>query len=52
MQKGWWMVSRLMLESPEGKGLVGHEILPGGYEQLAAEAKGEDIDEELRSVEQ
>jgi hypothetical protein len=42
------MMSRLMLENAEGKGLVSHEIVPEGYEQLAAEARDEDIDARIK----
>lgn len=44
MREGWRMMSRLMLETPQGKDLVSDEILPEGYQCLSSDATDNDID--------
>ena len=44
MQEGWRVMSRLMLETPEGKDLVVDEIVPDGYICLLSNASSDDID--------
>ncbi|KAI9699561.1 MAG: hypothetical protein M1812_008422 [Candelaria pacifica] len=44
MREGWRTMSRLMLETPEGKDLVIDEILPEGYHCLSSDATDDEID--------
>ncbi|KAL9579653.1 MAG: hypothetical protein Q9212_004980 [Teloschistes hypoglaucus] len=48
MRQGWRTMSRLMLETPEGKDLVAEEILPEGYNCLQSDACDEDIDARIK----
>ena len=47
MREGWRMLSRLMLETPEGKDLVADEITPEGHQCLSSTASNEDIDRRI-----
>lgn len=47
MREGWRVVSRLMLETPEGKELVADEITPEGQQCLSSTASDEDIDRRI-----
>lgn len=44
LREGWRVMSRLMLETPEGKNLVRDEILPQGHKCLQSDASDDDID--------
>lgn len=44
MRQGWRVLSRLMLETPEGQDLVADEIRPEGHKCLASDASDEEID--------
>lgn len=48
MREGWRLISRLMLETPEGKDLVAEEIVPQGHESLASDAPDHLIDARVR----
>ena len=48
MREGWRTLSRLMLETPEGKDLVADEIAPEGHECLPSTAPDEAIDERIK----
>ena len=48
MQEGWRVMSRLMLETPEGKDLVADEIVPDSHTCLPSNASGDDIDTQIR----
>ena len=48
MREGWRTMSRLMLETPQGKQLVAHEILPAGHQSLASDAPDELIDARVK----
>ncbi|MCJ1436767.1 hypothetical protein MMC27_006149 [Xylographa pallens] len=44
MREGWRTMSRLMLETHQGKQLVADEVLPAGHQSLASDASDELID--------
>jgi choline dehydrogenase-like flavoprotein len=44
MREGWRLLSRLILETPEGKDLVAEEIVPEGQQSLASDAQDDLID--------
>lgn len=48
MREGWRVMSRLMLETPEGKDLVVDEILPEGHKCLQSDAANDDIDARIK----
>ncbi|KAI4195784.1 MAG: hypothetical protein LQ350_006978 [Teloschistes chrysophthalmus] len=48
MRQGWRTMSRLMLETPEGKDLVAEEILPEGHKCLQSDACDQDIDARIK----
>jgi choline dehydrogenase-like flavoprotein len=48
MREGWRLLSKLMLETPEGTNLVAEEIVPQGHEQLASDAPDHLIDSRVR----
>lgn len=48
LREGWRVMSRLMLESPEGKDLVADEILPEGHKCLRSDASDDDIDARIK----
>ncbi|MCJ1289194.1 hypothetical protein MMC34_000726 [Xylographa carneopallida] len=48
MREGWRTMSRLMLETPQGKELVAEEILPPGHQCLASDAPDELIDARVK----
>jgi len=48
MREGWRVLSRLMLETPEGKELVADEILPKGHQCLSSDAPEGDIDARIK----
>ena len=48
MREGWRVLSRLMLETPEGKELVADEILPEGHTCLRSDASDDQIDERIK----
>ncbi|KAL8716827.1 MAG: hypothetical protein Q9225_005877 [Loekoesia sp. 1 TL-2023] len=48
LREGWRVMSRLMLESPEGKELVADEILPEGHKCLQSDASDDDIDARIK----
>jgi len=47
MREGWRVLSRLMLETPQGKELVADEISPEGYSCLPSTASDEEIDKRV-----
>ncbi|KAI4090566.1 MAG: hypothetical protein L6R37_007863 [Teloschistes peruensis] len=49
MRQGWRAISRLMLETPEGKTLVAEEILPEGHKCLHSDASDQDIDARIKT---
>ncbi|KAJ9243971.1 CAZyme family AA3 [Paecilomyces variotii] len=48
MREGWRLLSRLMLETAEGKALVKEEIVPDGHDSLSSDAPDESIDARIR----
>ena len=48
MREGWRILSRLMLETPEGQELVADEITPEGHVCLPSTASDEEIDQRLK----
>ena len=48
MREGWRVLSKLMLETPEGKELVIDEITPEGHHCLSSTAPDEEIDRRLK----
>ena len=48
MRDGWRVLSRLMLETPEGKEIVVDEITPEGHSCLASNASDESIDQRIK----
>ena len=48
MREGWRVLSRLMLETPEGQELVSDEITPEGHVCLPSTASDEEIDQRLK----
>ena len=48
MREGWRMLSRLMLETPEGTELVADEIVPTGHTCLLSTASDEAIDQRIK----
>lgn len=48
MREEWCVLSRLMLETPEGQELVADEIAAEGYECLASTASELDIDQRIK----
>ena len=48
MREGWRFMSRLMLETPTGKDLVSHEIVPPDHSQLTSEAPDHLIDARIK----
>ena len=48
MREGWRTMSRLMLETPQGKQLVADEILPEGHQSLASDASDQLIDARVK----
>ena len=48
MREGWRVLSRLMLETPEGQELVADEITPKGHRCLPSTASDADIDERIK----
>ncbi|KAI4170017.1 MAG: hypothetical protein LQ343_005266 [Gyalolechia ehrenbergii] len=48
MREGWRVLSRLMLETPEGQDSVEDEILPEGHKCLSSDASDEDIDARIK----
>ncbi|KAL8833600.1 MAG: hypothetical protein Q9170_004183 [Blastenia crenularia] len=48
MREGWRTMSRLMLETPQGKDLIAGEILPHGHKCLSSDASDDDIDARVK----
>jgi choline dehydrogenase-like flavoprotein len=48
MREGWRLLSRLMLETPEGKHLVAEEVVPEGHRSLESDAPDDLIDARIR----
>ena len=48
MREGWRVLSRLMLETPEGQELVAGEILPKGHNCLPSTASDQEIDQRIK----
>ena len=48
MREGWRVLSRLMLETPEGKALVADEIVPEGHHCLPSTASDEETDQRIK----
>ena len=48
MREGWRVLSRLMLETPEGQELVADEILPAGHDCLSSTASDAEIDGRIK----
>lgn len=48
MREGWRVLSRLMLETPEGQELVADEILPEGHNCLPSTASDAEIDQRIK----
>ncbi len=48
MREGWRVLSRLMLETPEGKELVANEIVPEGHHCLPSTASDTEIDQRIK----
>ena len=48
MREGWRVLSRLMLETPEGQALVADEIVPEGYHCLSSTASDAEIDQRIK----
>lgn len=48
MREGWRTLSRLVLETPEGKELIESEIVPEGHESLPSDAPDEAIDARIK----
>ena len=48
MREGWRVLSRLMLETPEGQELVANEILPEGHNCLPSTASDAEIDQRIK----
>ncbi|EED22468.1 glucose dehydrogenase, putative [Talaromyces stipitatus ATCC 10500] len=48
MRAGWRLLSRLMLETPEGNDLVAEEIVPEGHRSLESDAPDNLIDARIR----
>ena len=48
MREGWRVLSRLMLETPEGKALVADEIVPEGHRCLPSTASDAEIDQRIQ----
>ncbi|KAL8640009.1 MAG: hypothetical protein Q9228_003032 [Teloschistes exilis] len=48
MRQSWRTISRLMLETPEGKDLVAEEILPEAHKCLQSDASNQDIDARIK----
>lgn len=48
MREGWRVLSRLMLETPEGRDLVADEITPEGHGCLSSTASDVDIDQRIK----
>ena len=47
MREGWRLLSRFMLETPEGKELVADEIVPEGHKCLPSTASDAEIDQRI-----
>lgn len=48
MREGWRVLSRLMLETPEGQELVADEIVPEGHKCLPSTAADAEIDQRIK----
>ena len=48
MREGWRVLSRLILETPEGKELVADEIVPEGHHCLPSTASDAEIDQRIK----
>ncbi|KAL9100153.1 MAG: hypothetical protein Q9163_004438 [Psora crenata] len=49
MREGWRVMSRLMMETPEGQELVTEEIVPDGHKPLASDASDDKIDARIKT---